>query len=50
MENMIKNNISNRKANKFDKSFVVWMLVMQVVVVAVCAYLVSLGFFTTLPV
>ncbi|WP_260306931.1 hypothetical protein [Lactobacillus helveticus] len=44
------NNTSKHKANKFDEDFLAWMLVTQVVVVAVCAYLVSTGFFTTLPV
>ncbi len=50
MEETIMNTISKHKANKFDKSFVGWMLVTQVVVIAVSAYLVSTGFFAALPV
>ncbi|EEU20047.1 hypothetical protein HMPREF0509_01709 [Lactobacillus crispatus SJ-3C-US] len=50
MEGTIMNTISKHKANKFDKSFVGWMLVTQVVVIAVSAYLVSTGFFAALPV
>ncbi|MDU7058436.1 MAG: hypothetical protein E6337_09415 [Ligilactobacillus salivarius] len=44
------NNISRHKADRFDKNFVTWMLVTQVVLVVICLYPLSVGFFITLPV
>lgn len=42
--------IHMKKASKFDKSFLAWMLVAQVVVIITYLYLGSTGFFNTLPV
>lgn len=39
-----------KKTSKFDKTFLAWMLVTQVVVITTWLYLASAGFFNTLPV